>query len=717
MRPLVDAFAHTDGDVDSLAKLYRWAAEQVTPTGMLKSPDPQQLNLFTRAAWGVIYNNVLSGISAFRAGVGNTSQLILKPITGVLGHGIWGFADDFEGFKRTMYYNGAVFETNKRALDNAYTLMKKANNDANFMTKSYRKDFVFKEDASWDILEDMRPVWEADGNLGRIYQYDMARMLLDMSKMKALRYGMTGMVFTDGFAQTHLAHYLSRTRAYDDVFSEFGYADWDKIRKAEKVHYDSMFDADGLITDKALKSIQGELALNLDDGLANLINQGTTAYPFTKFLLMFPRTGSNYVRNALSWTPISLIPGMNKYSKTIWARTDDDIARALAEHGIDMATTPNAKVLFRNLRAEYTGRVAFSGLLTKSLWDYSMAGNIRGNGHYNKSRRAKERDQLGYEPKMINICGRWVSYKGIVGVDPILSILGDMAYYARDLDQPFMEDIMAKVMWTLSATFLNETPLTSLEPLIALQAGNLSRFNAIIANATRAMIPQSGALGVMSNAITSTQKDIESSIPKYVANKIPIASSFLPEQIDIWTGTPLNDIDNPILRILNSLSPIKISGTQEPWRQWLVTTGWDGLGRLKMDSSGSYEYSEAEREFIYKRIGQMQLWKKLIPLMEDKELNKQVGLLRSHRVQGGDLDNDKIKVKTQKLPIFSKIDKIIKDAQVQAEQELLNNRADIQNTIDMQKAVDQATSVGDVQRASDLQKKELETRKLLQMAK
>ena len=292
-----------------------------------------------------------------------------------------------------------------------------------------------------------------------------------------------------------------------------------------------------------------------------------------------------------------------------------------------------------------------------------------------------------------------------------------MAYYARDLDQPFAEDTLAKVMWTLSATFLNETPLTSLEPLIALQAGNLSRFNAIIANATRAMIPQSGALGVMSNAITSTQKDIESSIPKYVANKIPIASSFLPEQIDIWTGTPLNDIDNPILRILNSLSPIKISGTQEPWRQWLVTTGWDGLGRLKMDSSGSYEYSEAEREFIYKRIGQMQLWKKLIPLMEDKELNKQVGLLRSHRVQGGDLDNDKIKVKTQKLPIFSKIDKIIKDAQVQAEQELLNNRADIQNTIDMQKAVDQATSVGDVQRASDLQKKELETRKLLQMAK
>ena len=272
-------------------------------------------------------------------------------------------------------------------------------------------------------------------------------------------------------------------------------------------------------------------------------------------------------------------------------------------------------------------------------------------------------------------------------------------------------------MWTLSATFLNETPLTSLEPLIAAQSGNLSRFNSLVANMARAIIPQSGALGVASNAITSTQKDIESSIPKYVANKIPIASSFLPDQIDIWTGEPLNDIQNPVLRFFNAFSPIKISGTQEPWRQWLLTTGWDGLSRLKMDSSGSYEYSEAEREYIYKRIGEMQLYKKLIPLMNDKELNKQTGLLRAHRVQGGDLDNDRIKVKTQKLPIFQKIDKIIKDAQWVAEQEFLEQREDVKNSINIQKAVDQATSVGDVQRASDLQKKELETRKLLQMAK
>ena len=160
---------------------------------------------------------------------------------------------------------------------------------------------------------------------------------------------------------------------------------------------------------------------------------------------------------------------------------------------------------------------------------------------------------------------------------------------------------------------LNETPLQGLEPLVAAANGDLSGWSRLIANSGRSMILQSGALGVVSNAITSTQKDIQSDIVKYVQNKIPVASSFLPDQIDIWTGTPLNDIDNPFLRILNSLSPIKISGTEEPWRKWLLTTGWDGLGRLKMDSTGSYEYTETEREFIYKEIGKMKLYKKLVP--------------------------------------------------------------------------------------------------------
>ena len=139
--------------------------------------------------------------------------------------------------------------------------------------------------------------------------------------------------------------------------------------------------------------------------------------------------------------------------KLIYARTDEDIARALAEHGIDFASTPNARAIFENLRAEYTGRLMFSGMLVSSLFSYAMSGNVRGNGHYNASRRLKERDQFGYEPKTINIGGKWVSYKGIIGVDQMLSTLGDLAYYSNDLNEAMLENWQAKLSWTLSAGF------------------------------------------------------------------------------------------------------------------------------------------------------------------------------------------------------------------------------------------------------------------------
>ena len=123
---------------------------------------------------------------------------------------------------------------------------------------------------------------------------------------------------------------------------------------------------------------------------------------------------------------------MNRYSKTIYARTDEDIARALAEHGIDFASTPNARAIFENLRAEYTGRLMFSGMLVSSLFSYAMSGNVRGNGHYNASRRLKERRPVWLSNlRLINIGGKWVSYKGIIGVDQMLSTLGDLAYYSN----------------------------------------------------------------------------------------------------------------------------------------------------------------------------------------------------------------------------------------------------------------------------------------------
>ena len=311
--------------------------------------------------------------------------------------------------------------------------------------------------------------------------------------------------------------------------------------------------------------------------------------------------------------------------------------------------------------------MAFSGLLTHSLWQYAMAGNIRGNGHYNASRRKKERDQFGYEPKTFKVGDKWVSYKGIIGVEQILGIIGDMGYYANDISQPMLEDWQAKAMWTISASFLNETPLQGMEPLIAMLNGDLTAFNRLVANSARGWIPQSSALGVLSDAISSTQKDIQGEIHEYVMNRLPGLSGMLSDQVDIWTGEPLNDIDNPILKALNAANPMKVSDGAEPWRLWLHRTGWRGHSKLGKDSTGSYTYSTKEREIISKYIGEEKLFKKIQSMMNSGKWDTELDKLRSHRVRSEPTDEDRIKLDVMQLPVNRLISKMVREAQKRAE--------------------------------------------------
>ena len=717
MRPLMDAFAYTNGDVDSFAKLMRWAASEVSPRGMLISPNPREMNLFARNAFAVVFNNVLSGMSAFRAGLDVTSKLTLRPITQVLGSAIRGPFDGFTSFKRTMYYHGALFETNRRALTDAWTMIKKSHKDPELMLKAYRKDLKFKktDTAKWDIIDQMSPVWEADGNVGRLSQLNTVEFLKNLSKAPWNRYGMSALTGPDAFAWTHVAHQLSRIRAYGEVFEEFGFADWKKILVAEKKHYKEFFDENGLIKDSVLKNIAGEITLNLDDNLASWINKATTAVPITRHLSMFPRTQSNDIKHALSWGPIQAIPGINKYSRTLWARTEDDIAAALLEHGASIKD-PGAYHLFENLQNEYWGRMAFSAGITKLLWDYAMGGNIRGNGHYNADRRRKERDEMGYVPNEIRIAGKWFDYSGIPGIKQTLATIGDMAYYSSDLEQPFLEDWQNKLTWSLAASFLNNTPLQSIEPLVAAVNGEIGQWNRLIANTARSYIPNSSALGVLSEAISSTQKDIQGEIHEYMLMKLPFGNLFLDDRVDFWTGDKVNDIHHPVLKFLNATTGVDLSDGDEPWREWLRDIGWNGLAKLNKDSTGSFEYSPAERQWILKDMASRKLYKKLIPLMKNKKLNKEIGQLRYHLAKN-DHDAKSIKLEQDYLPLIRAIDKFIKEEQRLSEQRLIQLRPDIATTIIHQQMADEAMKRGDVTGATEIQKKEQETRQLINMAK
>ena len=368
----------------------------------------------------------------------------------------------------------------------------------------------------------------------------------------------------------------------------------------------------------------------------------------------------------------------------------------------------------------------FSGMLVSSLFSYAMSGNIRGNGHYNASRRLKERDQFGYEPKTINIGGKWISYKGIIGVDQMLSTLGDLAYYSNDLNEAMLENWQAKLSWTLSAGFLNETPLASIEPLVAIVNGDLSGFNRLIAQMARASIPLSSALGVLTNAIESAQKDIDGEIIEYLMNRLPGLKNMLPDQIDIWTGRALNDIDNPWLKILNAINPFQVSSDYpddlyEMYKgkkvlardviKWLQNDlNFAGLSKLNMDSTGSYQYSTQEREIINRKMGSYEMWRDIVPIMMNPEYADQLKKLRAHRHTNADLNNEDIAIKLKLLPVYKHVSKVVEFYQKKAEKELQIGGDMILD----QEYTDDYMEKGMVDKAIELQKKNKETQQLLQ---
>jgi hypothetical protein len=702
VKPLFEAFSQSNGDVDTIQKLYKWAETQMSPMGMLLSADPRKMNLFARTLWGVAMNNVLSMTSTLNAIKGNLSKTILQPIEGFIGHGIEAvIARDIEPIKRAMYYYGGVQETQKRALSDAITRIKRVNHDYDFMMSQIRDDYRIDADKEWDLLDAVANQWKKDGNTGKMYQYQWLKASQAYSRMAWARSAMTGMSGVDAYTDTIQATQLSRLRAYDEVFSGAGEITPELLAKAEKKHYSTMFNADGVLSDEAAKNASGEVSLNLDDGVASFINQAVTAVPAAKMFFMFPKTAANEIKQNLSYTPIAVIPGMNKYAKVLNAGDDIDLIKeALAEHGIkSFESTPNAMAIYSKLKNEYIGRVVMGTSAGILAYGYAAAGNIRGNGPVNAAERQKLRDNYGWEPKTINIGGKWVSFKGIPMVDTILTLVGDLAFYQNDIGESVAENIVDKLGWTLAATFTNNTPLHGIEPLIAAMNGDEASWSRLTANMVRTFIPQSGNLGIVSNAITSSQKDIYNDMIGYIKNRIPIASSTLPEQIDFWTGSALKDIENPFLRALNAASPIKVSEGAEPWRKWLLSTGYDGISRLTTSSEGGYEYDAETRERLGRLIGEQKLYKKIEKLMTKERFNDELAQVRALRQSGATYDE--VKIKTEELTVYRELDRIVSEAKKIAEARLFEERPEIPEAVYGQRQTDILMGRGDVRSAKE----------------
>jgi hypothetical protein len=701
---LAMAYDLTNGEVDTLVKMTKWARKQMNPGSLLYNADGN-LNLFAKGLKQIRYNNVLSGLSAMTAAVGNGAGLLLKPIEYMSGAGISAFTNDFHPLRAGLYAFNS-FDAQGPALKDAFEMFKKASKDPQSVMDRLRKDYQFSDDARWEVLDRIEALALQEGKTGDAYMIRWMRWNRAIGHNPVMRWGTNAMLGIDTYSNTLLATANSKFRAYDEVLSGGGDLTKGNLEAAAKKHYKNIFDDNGMVSDKWLKHTSGELALNADTGIADFITKITTKIPVLTPFFMFPNTGVNWVRKSLTYLPVAnLVDGRTR--KTLLAGDNQEkIIEALMEHGIDASQEPQFMMIYKNLKAEYNGRLAMGTGLSLGLAQYALAGNIRGNLPPGKQDQRYWRKN-NIQPKMIKILGNWVSYDGIPPFDPVLSIIGDIAYHANHIGPKAIENTMGQIAWTFAQSFTANTPIEGLNPLVQLAGGDQgAAVQRYIANETRSMIPMSGALGVTANAVSIAQKDIYNDWRTYLFNRLPGVNTLLPEQIDPWTGDAIRDIDNPMLRIINALSPIKVSGEQEEWRQWLLSTGFNATSILRKDSSNSYEFSPTERETILKYVGEQELWREVDKIKGNPEYNAFLDDLRNHRNSGNDSDVINLPPKTG--PVYDKLRTILKQGLERAENKAIRNGDIPIDTILGAKLAKKYLRFGNIQEAIKVQQETLQ---------
>ena len=720
LKAFVEAFAITDGDVDTIAKMHEWGVNLLHPRGVIHSARTgNKPNLLAKGLKTIRFNNVLSGMATINAAKGSATAIIGKPLRAFLHAGLDQLkTGDKEAVKRATYLYGAIQETNRRAIGDGWKMLKRVHHDPTAMLDAVRKDYVVKDDKTWEAIDNLAKNWEKNGQTGRVAMYETSKNLHKIGSNRWYRGAMTTMTVIDSYTNTMLATYWSRALAYEEAGKK-GLGLWDELGKpsqalidAEKKIYGTMFDKQGLPTDAALKQFAGEINLNLNHQFSDAITRATDALPIAQGLFMFPRTGINSVNRASSYTPFNRIPGFqNKYIKILRAGDDVDLIKeALAEHNIAYDTYPHAMEAYKVLKEEYEARLAFSGMLTTSLFGLAIGGHVVnkqmpigmvGTGDHRHSERKKKRDLYGVMEKSVQIPGtnKWISFKGVDALDPILSLIADVGQHYNDLSSTMLDDTFQKVMWSISANFLNETPLAGLEPLVALTSGDGSWFNRWAANEARSYIPASGALGVSANMVDSAYKDVHNDLLGYIQNRTPLKGS-LPNHVDIFTGEPIKGIENGWLRGANAISPVQVRDGGEWWRRQLYDLGWTPNTVLKKHSSGNYEYSPEERKIINTFIGKSNFRNKVIKYLKNPNFKKEVEALRTSRLKQQSWT--RMQLGEEDLPIFQYLNKTLRNAQKDAEAKLAKEYPAMAESIADQIRINSAMKRGQVLKATDI---------------
>ena len=613
-KPFVEAYDATNGSVDELHKLHRLTEENV---GFLKKgivdTNPSVPSMLIKQLHGARINGLLLGLAPARALLGNATMTALKPASIMAGAIAQG---DFKAFKRATWVFGGLEENFRRGLK----VLKRdwdlaVKNPEEAMLRG-RADLKQARMDQLEYMESMAEGWKAakePGWRGKVALWNMTKALGWWNKQQFVRWGTSALYAIDGMTNSWMASGMARARAYDSLAKDFnGSVNFNAFSKKQKELYSQAFDASGKLTDEAAKYSSREIALNLDNDMVKAFDDFLEYVPAARGLFLFPRTGVNSATLAWTFNPLSSAfnVALPKVKRTLRATTKAEKLDVLRNHGIEIADGLKLEEAFQSLKSEYIGRQIMGTTLVMGTGLWALQGNMTGNGPQDGAERQRML-RMGWQPRSIKnpITGEWRSYEGFEPFASLMGLTADIVYQGNRMDQAVQEDLFRKVMFSATMNVTNNTFVSGFKPLVDLLTADPTAWNRFFAQQVdQTVIPFRGIRSILNNAISPGLRDVNNDFFSYMQNSnkfmMPTGEdAALPELLDVFTGKPIKGYES-ITQAANALLPMfKQNGSMEPWRQWMLSTGWDGMTKLRTNKFTGQPLSAHERHYINNWIG------------------------------------------------------------------------------------------------------------------
>jgi len=682
----LELYEMSDGRINTIAKMNEDILNSFTNFRPIYDPNPDQPNLIAQAVRSNYFNSLLSAVgTAARALYGNLSGLVAEPVAyfgGAMAR------KQLKDLQRGWMAYSAIFDTQKKALPYAGQMFLKASQNPNAVKGQSRLDLVIKQE---EKINQYRYIAEQEAAQGRHGFKFLVQQYEDMQAMAADPvFRLVPNLFTgfDAWTGATLANAQARFRAMDELERLGEAATPARIKELADAEYNSMFDASGIIKDKAVKYSNADIALNLDTGLSKKVDGLLQTLPMLTPFLTFPTTMMNMVRVADDYIPAPLrsfqkdINELAYTSVQTFMENPESMDNILATRGfkideMDEIAKTNALI---DLKNRTLGRKAIGTFVTSlvigSVIKDKLFGDglfsVTGDGSIDRQLNTARMKNSSFKPRsVIGPDGTRFEYNEVLGpgLSNWVAMVANIADNFDMLGESALENLFPKAVFVLSAALTDQAGLSALRPLVEVFSGNEFAMNRWAAGQINSLGPLAGARNEFGKILDGGLKDLNNDIVEILADRnraigLIDETNRLPTIVSPVSGEAPNKYSF-LQRVYNAYSPLKIHPAMTKEEKFLYDIEYDVSTAFKKRNGVDLEADE--RNALNREMGQMGIFREeLNRIAKTAEARNTIKELQTMR---------RSFVGSEEVPIgkYDQIHMMIREAQKTAEEYAFRN--------------------------------------------